>query len=107
MIKRFNHTWRTRMWKYFTAKNTHVYIKINILQDIVQGFNISYHRSIGRAPASVSLLTVGQVRRKLYGKLWMKPRRELKVKLDYQVRISKSRRTFKKGYLLWWTKFSL
>ena len=61
--------------------------------------NKSYHRSIGQAPASVSLFNVGQVRRKLFSNSWTKPRRELKFKLGDQVRISKSRRTFKKGYL--------
>ena len=79
MVQRFNCTLKTRMWKYFTAKNTRVYLYI--LQDIVQGYNSSYHRRIDRAPASVSLLYVGQVRRKLYGKSWTKPRRELKFKL--------------------------
>ena len=85
-----------------TAKNTYVYI--DTLQDIVQGYNNSYHQSIGRAPASVSLISVGQVRRKLYSKSWTKPRKELKFKSDDQVRISKSHRTFKKGYLPSWTK---
>ena len=70
------------------AENTRVYV--DILQDIVQGYNNSYHRSIGRAPATVSLLSVGQVRRKMYGKSWTKPRREFKFKLSDQVRISKS-----------------
>ena len=42
---------------------------------------------------------MGEVRRKLNGKSWTKPRRELKFKLGDQARISKSRRTFKKGYL--------
>ena len=79
------------------AKNNHVYI--DILQDIIRGYNNSYHRSIGRVPASVSLLNVGQVRRKLYGKPWTKPGRKFKFKLGDQVRISKSHRTFKKGYL--------
>ena len=93
MVERFNRTLKTRMWKYFTSKNTLVYI--DILQDIVHGYNNSYHRSIGQSPASVSLLNVGQVRRKLYGNSWAKPIRELKFKLGDQVRISKSRRTFK------------
>ena len=72
------------------------------MQDIVH----SYHRSIGQSPASVSLLNVGQVRRKLYRNSWAKPIRELKFKLGDQVRItiSKSRRTFKKGYLPSWTQ---
>ena len=90
------------MWKYFTAKNTCVYI--NIFQHIIQGYNNSDHRSIVRAPASVSLLNAGQVRRKLYGKSWTKPRRELKFKLGDQVRIRKSRRPFKKGYFPSWSQ---
>ena len=102
MVERFNCTLKARIWKYFTARNTRVYI--DILQDIVQGYNNSYRRSIGRAPASVSLLNVGQVRRKLYGKSWTKPRRKFKFKLGDQVRVSKSRRTFKKGYLPSWTQ---
>ena len=89
------------MWKYFTVKNAHVYI--DILQNNVQGYNNSYHQSIGQAPASVSVLNVGQVR-KLYGDSWTKPRRELKFKLGDQVRISKSRLIFKKGYLPSWTQ---
>ena len=39
---------------------------------------------------------MGQVRRKLYGNSWAKPIRDFKFKLGNQVRISKSRRTFKK-----------
>ena len=83
MVERFNHTLKTRMWKYFTAKNNRVYI--DNLQDIVYGYNNSYHR----APASVSLLNVGQVRRKLYGNSWTKPGRKFKFNLGDQVRISK------------------
>ena len=66
VVELFNRTLKTRMWKYFMAKNTLVYI--DILQDIVQGYNNSYHQSIGRAPVLVSLLNVGEVRRKLCGK---------------------------------------
>ena len=102
MVERLNRTLKTGMWKYFTSKNTRVYIYI--LQDIVQGYNNSYHRSVGQAPVSVSLLNVGQVRRKLYGNSWAKPRIQLRFKLGDQVRISKSRRTFKKGYLPSWTQ---
>ena len=100
VVERFSRTLKTRMWKYFTAKNNRVYI--DILQDIVHGYNNSCHRSIDREPALVSLLNVGQVRRKLYGKSWTKPGR--KFKLGDQVRISKSRRTFKKDYLPSWTQ---
>ena len=89
VVERFNCTLKTRMWKYFTAKNNRAYI--DILQDIVHGYNNSYHRSIGRAPALVSLLNVGQVRRKLYCNSWTKPGRKFKFKSGDQVCISKSR----------------
>ena len=102
VVERFNRTLKTRMWKSFMAKNTRVYI--DILQNIMQGYNNSYHRSISRALASVSLLNVGEVRRKLYEKPWTKPGRKFKFKLGDQVHISKSRRTFKKGYLPSWTQ---
>ena len=102
VVEHFNHTLKTRMWKYFTVKNALVYI--DILQNIVHGYNNSYHRSIGQSLVSVSLLNVGQVRRKLYGNSWAIPIRELKFKLGNQVRISKSRCTFKKGYLPSWTQ---
>ena len=102
MVERFNRTLKTCMWKYFTAKNTRGYI--DNLQGIVHWYNNSYHRSIGRAPASVSLLNVGQVRRKLHGKSWTKPGRKFKFELGDQVRISKSRRIFKKCYLPSWTQ---
>ena len=70
----------------------------------MQGYNNPYHRSIGRTPASVSLLNVGEMRRKLYGKPWLKLKKELKFKLGDQVHITKSRHTFKKGYLPLWTQ---
>ena len=79
VVECFNRTLKTRMWKYLTAKNNRVYI--DILQDIVHGYNNSYHRSIGRAPTAVSFLNVGQVRRKLYGKSWKKSGRNFKFKL--------------------------
>ena len=44
VVERFNGTLKTRMWKYFTRKNTCIYI--DNFQDIVHGYNNSYHRSI-------------------------------------------------------------
>ena len=39
VVECFNRTLKTRVWKYFTAKNNRVYI--DILQDIVHGYNNS------------------------------------------------------------------
>ena len=53
VVERFNRTLKTRTWRYFTAKNTRKYL--NILQGLVHNYNPSFHRSIKRTPASVSL----------------------------------------------------
>ena len=40
----------------------------------------------------------------MYGESWTKPIKKFKFKLGDEVRVSKSRRTFKKGYLPSWTQ---
>ena len=52
VMERFNTSFKTRMWCYFTAKNTRKYL--NILQDLLHSYNHSFHRSIKRTPTSVS-----------------------------------------------------
>ena len=48
VIERFNCTLKTRMYHYFTIKNTLSFLPI--LKDLVMGYNRSYHRSIKMAP---------------------------------------------------------
>ena len=67
VVERVNRTLKSKLYRYFTAVNSLRYI--DVLQDLVDSYNNTYHRSIGRAPATVSLLNVGQVRRKLYGEI--------------------------------------
>ena len=53
VIKRFNRTLKTRMWKYFTHANTLRYV--DVLQSLVEGYNSTPHRGIkGRIPNSVT-----------------------------------------------------
>ena len=54
------------------------------------------------APNKVSLLSVGLVRRNLYGNV--KSEVKFKFPVGDCVHISKSRRTFKRGYLPNWTE---
>ena len=100
IAERFNRTLKTRMWRYFTHKETHHYL--NILQNLVRAYNRSYHRSIGRAPKSVNSDNVGEVLYRLYD---VKPKLiPPKFSVGDIVRISKARRTFKKGYLPNWSE---
>ena len=66
-MERVNRTLEYKLYRYFTAVNSLRYI--DVLQDLVDSYNNTCHRSIGRAPATVSLLNVGTVRRKLYGEM--------------------------------------
>lgn len=93
------------MYRAFTAKNTLKYI--NILKDLVRGYNHSKHRTLGMSPANVTLKNEQQVWDNVWKPLWQKdfnkkPRYTFNVG-DY-VRISKARRTFKKSYLPAWTE---
>ena len=64
VVERMNPTLKFKLYHCFTAVNSFRYI--DILQDIVDSYNNMYQRSIGQAPAAFN---VGQVRRKLYGKI--------------------------------------
>jgi hypothetical protein len=52
IVERFNRTLKTKMWIYFTAKNTLKYV--DILQKLVKSHNHSRHRSIGMRPVDVN-----------------------------------------------------
>ena len=52
IVERFNRKLKTHMWRYFTKHQTWRYI--DVLQDLVQSYNNSPHRSIGMAPSQVS-----------------------------------------------------
>ena len=102
VVERFNRTLKDRLYRYFTVKNTLRFVEI--LQRLVHGYNVSFHRSIGMAPAKVNIHNQSNVWQMLYsdkikGK---KPRSDLKV--GDKVRINKKYRTFKKSYLPGWTE---
>ena len=97
-----NRTLKSKLYRYFTAVNSLHYI--DVLQDLVDSYNNTYHRSIGRAPATVSLLNVGTVRRKLYGEMNLTAPKKFKFRLRDHVRLSLQKRLFKKGYKMNWAK---
>ena len=101
IVERFNRTLKTRMWKYFTAHNdTRRYI--DILPQLVNGYNNTIHSSIKMKPSKVEKKDEMNIRKRLYSKHL--PSKRYKYKLNTPVRISKARRTFKKGYMKNWTE---
>ena len=104
IVERFNHTLKTRMWKYFTAKRTNRYI--DVLQSLVDGYNRSRHRSIGMRPVDVRESDSIAIRQRLYGSGLRQRRvtKRYKYNIGDVMRISKARRTFRKGYLPNWSE---
>lgn len=101
VVERVNRTLKTRMWKYFTWKNTYRYI--DVLSELVNSYNNRFHRSIGRKPSSVNAANEDEVREKLYGPHTIKQTLP-KFSVGDHVRISKYKKVFDKGYLPNWSR---
>ena len=100
IVERYNRTLKTRMWRYFTKKQTIRYV--DALQDFVRSYNDSYHRSIGMAPSAVNGANQETVWQRLYGHDGGGG--TPKYRVGDRVRISKAKRHFEKGYMANWTE---
>ena len=96
MLERFNRTFKNKMYKYFTAKNTLSYI--DVLPELVSSYNNTYHRSIKMKPSQVTKANESKVWDTLYGGDVQK-RVHFKFQVGDRVRISKVKRMFEKSYL--------
>ena len=101
LVERFNRTLKTKMWRYFTYKNTLRYV--DVLPDLMKSYNDSYHSAIKTAPSRVGIHNEEEIRRILYP---LSGRKKIKWKFAVgdTVRLSQERREFKKGYLPGWTR---
>jgi hypothetical protein len=79
----------------------HKLVYIDVLQDLVESYNNTYHKSIKMTPAQVTTDTEGEVLQNLYGKAWAenKKQKKPKFKVGDFVRISRVKGTFEKGYM--------
>ena len=93
------------MWKYFTHHRTLRYL--DVLSKLVNAYNHLYHRSIKRAPVSVTVQNEAKVSEILFGNKKSNCKNSksshAKFKVGDFVRINKTKRTFEKGYLPNWT----
>ena len=104
VVERWNRTIKTNMWKYFSANNTKKYI--DILDQLVDKYNNTYHRSIGCTPTVARQLSSYQhVFNNLYAKkVEARKQHAPKFQLGDQVRIFKKKKTFEKGFTPNWTE---
>ena len=65
IAERFNRTLKTKMWKYFTQKET--YKCIDVLDGMVHSYNDTYYRTIGKSPSSVTKADESTIHNKMYG----------------------------------------
>ena len=101
VVERLNRTMKSIMFKYFTKKNTRKYI--DVLQDLVDRYNNSYHRSIKMCPSDVNKANESQVWMNLYSKVASKSY-EKRLDIGDVVRISIERLPFQKRYQEIWTE---
>jgi hypothetical protein len=97
ICERFNRTLQDKMYKYFTEKSTFAYLPV--VQKIVTAYNNTIHSSINIAPSKVTKKNEKDIWQYQYGKYLNQVPLKFKFKINESVRISKSSRTFKKGYL--------
>ncbi|XP_073235071.1 SCAN domain-containing protein 3-like [Porites lutea] len=87
VVERFNGTFKNKMYKYFTAKNTLTYI--NVLPQLVSSYNNTYHRSIKMKPSQVTKANEAKVWDTLYGDDVQKPVRYKFQRMARQVPVYK------------------
>ena len=103
IVERWIRTMKEKMWKYFTDNNTYRYI--DILPDLVKDYNNTVHTSIKMTPIEASKkeneLTAW---RNLYPDRYKIHNLQPKFSVGDEVRITKKKKVFEKGYTTRWTE---
>ena len=95
VAERFIRTLKTKIYKYMTSISKNVYI--NKLDDIVNEYNNTYHRTIKMKPVDVKDNTYIDFKKEVNDK-------DPKFKVGDHVRISKYKNIFAKGYTPNWSE---
>ena len=100
VVERFNRTLKSRMWRYFTHNNTYKYV--DVLQQLIDGYNASRHRGVGMPPKNVN----GSNQLKIWTKYYSEGvnRKRFKFAVGDNVRISRDKGAFEKGYVQSWSE---
>ena len=97
IVERFNRTLKTRMYRSFTARGSHKWV--DVLDDLVNGYNNTKHSSTNFAPNDVNEQNENKVRRNLYPYVEKEVKHTLpRFKIGQTVRITKKKSIFQKGY---------
>ena len=99
VVERFNRTLRQKLEKYFVKNNTKCWV--DVLQQFVDNYNNTPHRSIGMAPSKVTDENADQVFKELFPDIELESKPRLSV--GDTVRILKEKTIFEKGYKQTWS----
>lgn len=101
ICERLNRTIKSKMWRYFTWKNTYRYI--DVLPSLMEAYNNSKHRTIGIAPAKVNSSNSNKIRLRLKRMETKVGNKKPKYFVNQPVRLSSLKSPFAKGYTGNWT----
>lgn len=99
ICERFNRTLKGMMWKEFSNNGT--YHWIDIYKDLTKNYNEKTHRTIKMAPINVNSSNEKKLLKTVYSHL--KIFKTSRLHVGDQVRISKYKNIFEKGYTPNWT----
>ena len=103
VVERWTRTMKEKMWKYFLANSTNVYI--NVLPDLVREYNNTRHSSIKMTPTKATKKENElRVWRNLYPDHLEIKDIKPKFSIGDKVKINKKKNTFEKGYTTRWTE---
>ena len=103
IAERWIRTMKEKMFKYFTDYNTNKYI--DVLPDLVEDYNNTVHSSTKLTPTDASKEENElKVWRNLYPDRYKTSRLNPKFSVGDEVRITKKKKVFEKGYTTRWTE---
>ena len=103
IAERWIRTIKEKMFKYFTDYNTNTYI--DVLPDLVEDYNNTVHSSTKLTPVEASKKENElKVWRNLYPDRYKTSRLNPKFSVGDEVRITKKKKVFEKGYTTRWTE---
>lgn len=101
-VERWNRTIKKKIYQQFSLNGNYKWV--NIIQDLVNEYNSTRHRTIKMAPKDVDSDHEQELLNTVYNyKRIIHPKIKNKFKIGDHVRLSKYKHVFEKGYLPSWT----
>lgn len=99
IVERFNRTLKSRMWKRFSLQGSYKWI--SFINEIVNEYNNSYHRTIKMAPVDVKKRDELRLLSTVYSNIKSFKRGKFKINDFFRIRYNST--LFEKGYTSNWS----